>query len=96
MGQAGEQQVGRNVGGPVQPDLVGSPENQKVISNLWYVLVGTLAAIVVISASALVVSLFVKANGTTASQVILTIFTTSLAGLVALFAPTPTQAGRGG
>jgi hypothetical protein len=67
------------------------PSSSTTISVLWYVLVGTLAAVVLVAAGALIVSLFVKANGTTTSQVILTVFTTAFAALVGLFAPTPSQ-----
>ena len=68
-----------------------APNQPTTINVLWYVLVGTLAAVVLFAAGALIVSLFVKANGTTTSQVILTVFTTAFAALVGLFAPTPTQ-----
>jgi hypothetical protein len=76
--------------GAIQDSGVGPP-TPPVADRLWTILVVTLASVILIAVAGLVVTLFVKAQGSTTGEIILTIFTTTTAGLIGLFAPSPAQ-----
>lgn len=76
--------------GAVHDAGIGAP-SQGIADRLWMIVVSTLAVVMVLAVVGLVIALFVKVQGSASADVILTVFTTSAAGLIGLFVPSPAQ-----
>lgn len=68
-----------------------TPPEAKTANTLWIILVSGLVGLLVISLGGLI---YLIADGVDGSDVVLTVFSSVLTGLIGLFSPTPSKAGK--